>query len=387
MSTAATAGEVAPIRAGAVVRPGWRRARLWVALAAVVLLGAIASSFAAAPPGRPLDPDSARHQGSRALAQLLRQSGTTVRRTTSLTGIGPGATVVIAFPDSYGPAQLRALAGAGRRLVLPADRVALGVLAPGLVAGAVDDAATVVAPGCADAGPWAAGEVRFPAGTQTFTGAGCYGGRVSISPALVVIGPGSALTNARLGEPGVAALDLNAITADGTVGAVTWLLPGPDATGAGRPSVWQLLPGWAPRASVWLMLLGVLVAIWRSRRMGPVVYEPLPVVVRAAEIVEGHGRLYRRARARDSAAATLRQATRRRLARAYGLPAGHTVVDVVSAVSARTGRQPGPVADLLDGPAPAGDADLIRLAGELRELESGPRGSNADHLDPEGPVT
>ena len=34
----------------------------------------------------------------------------------------------------------------------------------------------------------------------------------------------------------------------------------------------------------------VLTALWRMRRFGPLVFEPLPVVVRASETAEGHGR-------------------------------------------------------------------------------------------------
>ncbi len=57
----------------------------------------------------------------------------------------------------------------------------------------------------------------------------------------------------------------------------------------------------------------VLLALWRARRLGPVVPESLPVVVRAAEATEGRGRMYRRAGARDRAAGRLRAATRTRI--------------------------------------------------------------------------
>ncbi len=354
----------------ALVAPWWRRARLWLALAGVVLLGAVALALASAAPGRPLDPDSAGHSGSRALARLLQQRGTIVHRTTTLDGIPAAATVVVAFPDSYSRGQLLTLAGDGRRLVLPASNVALGVLAPQLTARSVDGQDSTVAPGCDVAGARAAGDVRFPAGTTVFAGADCYGGRVYLTSSLVLLGPSSALANAHLAEPGVAALDLNVISDDGAVRNVTWLLPGADAHGQGSPSVWDLLPGWAPRAFVWLIVLAVLLMIWRSRRMGPVVFEPLPVVVRAAELVEGHGRLYRRAHARARATAALRQATLRRLARAYGLPAGHSLPDLVSAVSAATGRPTAWLYRVLAGQIPNDDPELEALARDLGQLDS-----------------
>lgn len=57
-------------------------------------------------------------------------------------------------------------------------------------------------------------------------------------------------------------------------------------------TIWQL----------WLVVL--LVALWKGRRIGPLVAEELPVVIRASETVEGRGRLYRSRRARDRAADT-----------------------------------------------------------------------------------
>ena len=67
--------------------------------------------------------------------------------------------------------------------------------------------------------------------------------------------------------------------------------------GSGPATVWDLFPDGVYRAFVWLILVGLLVVAWRARRLGGVVREPLAVVVRAAELVEGHGRLYERAQA------------------------------------------------------------------------------------------
>ena len=71
----------------------------------------------------------------------------------------------------------------------------------------------------------------------------------------------------------------------------------------------DLLPDWVGPTVLELFIAVVLVAGWRARRLGPVVEEPLPVVVRAAEVTEGRARLYRRAKARDRAANELRRAT------------------------------------------------------------------------------
>ena len=82
----------------------------------------------------------------------------------------------------------------------------------------------------------------------------------------------------------------------------------------------------------------VVLALWRARRLGRVVEEPLPVVVRAAETVEGRGRLYRAAGARDRAAEALRRGARDRLVPRLGLPAGADREALVGTVAVRTGR-------------------------------------------------
>jgi hypothetical protein len=110
-------------------------------------------------------------------------------------------------------------------------------------------------------------------------------------------------------------------------------------------------------------------ALWRARRLGPVVTEPLPVVVRAAETVEGRARLYRRAGAADHAAFALRQAARDRLVPRLGLPRDAAPDAVVAALVERTGRAGQAVWELLYGPPPRTDADLVRLADALDALE------------------
>ena len=105
---------------------------------------------------------------------------------------------------------------------------------------------------------------------------------------------------------------------------LVWLVPGPPprAGGASGPGTVhqhrsaRRLAGAAPAGRS----RRVLAALWRGRRLGPIVAERLPVVVRAAETVEGHGRLYRARRLADRAAAALRDAARGRILPLLGLP-------------------------------------------------------------------
>jgi hypothetical protein len=245
------------------------------------------------------------------------------------------------------------------------------------------DLSGTVGPGCSEPCAFAAGPVDLPPDTVGFAdpSAGaqrCYQGAYLVDGEVSLLGSSRLLRNDTLADRGVAALDINAITADFARPRVVWLMPGPDADGPGAPSVSQLFPAGATRALVWVLVVGGLVVLWRGRRLGPPVEEPLPVVVRAAEVVEGHGRLYRRAGARDRAAAALRAGALSRLAASVGLrvdpgAAGVTRPEVLAAVSAATGRDPVEVQRLLSGPLPADDRQLLEQARQLQDLETAAR--------------
>jgi hypothetical protein len=114
----------------------------------------------------------------------------------------------------------------------------------------------------------------------------------------------------------------------------------------------------------------LLVVLWRGRRLGRLVAEPLPVVVRSVETTLGRAALYRRSRARGRAAQVLRAAAGRRIAVACGLPRTAAPAVVADLVAARTGRRTADVAALLSGSAPTDDLELVRLARALDSVES-----------------
>ncbi|SDJ33674.1 hypothetical protein SAMN05444157_2881 [Frankineae bacterium MT45] len=355
--------EAPDVAAPALLRPWWRRSRIWFALAALVICaGFVQTAVANPPPGRPLDPNSASKNGSLALAQLLRQRGVAVHRETSLDALPEVSTVLVTDPELYTNDQLRLLAAHHRLVLVEAGSDQLALIDSGLAQ--VDDevAGARVPPGCRDPGPVAAGVVAFSSGLS-YADESCYEGRVVIRDGFVAIGSADLLTNRTLGAQGVAALAINLITNDGQVTSVSWLLSADDPAASQTKTVWSLFPYWTPHLVWWFAGLGLLVALWRGRRLAPVITEPLPVVVRAAEVVEGHGRLYRRARARQSAAAALRSAATRRLALLLGLSTT-TEPATVAALIDRPGAS-----DLLVGPVPADDAELARLAQGLADLE------------------
>lgn len=384
-----------PTVSGASARTLWRRYR--VAVLAFVLILVVATAIALAQSrgaqGR-LDPQSAGPDGGRALAALLGDRGVRVDRVTdpaSLAGgLTAGTAVLVAIPGLLGDDEARALGAttAGSVvLVNPSDNV-LGGVTGGIETSSFEPT-DVRSPGCDDPSATAAGAVLI--GGRTFssaTGVRCYGegdaaplviGTTRGGARLVVLGTDTMLTNDRLDEDGNAALGIDLLGGDGSATELRWLVPSPGSAAGGKSTA-SILPGWVVPAMLELLFAGLLLALWRGRRLGPPVIEPLPVVVRAAEAVEGRSRLYRRAQARDRAADALRSGALARMVPRLGIDSptgGEPPPDaVVAAVATRSGRPDAAVHATLFGPPPADDAGLVALADMLDSIVR-------DTLDPE----
>jgi hypothetical protein len=186
---------------------------------------------------------------------------------------------------------------------------------------------------------------------------------------ITVLGTGAPLTNARLASAGNAALAINLLPSH----RVVWLVP-PVAvvaapTAAGPRTFTSLLPVAVYLVTIQLLIAALLAAFWRARRLGQLVFEPLPVVVRAAETTEGHGHLYQSRHARGQAADALRAALRSRLEPALGLPPGADRDAIVAALAQRSAIEPTRISELVFGQPPATDQALLALASDLDNLE------------------
>jgi hypothetical protein len=377
----------APAGAG----PGWRRWRGPATLVALILLaGLVVALLQVRPPvAGVLDPDGTGPAGAHALVALLTGRGQTVLREGTVPGAvaqarrGP-ATLVVTSPSRLDRGELAALARVPASLLLVAPgHAALAVLAPRVTLAGPAPVRRLAA-GCGLPGARLAGDADLGGALLRVTAPGawrCYPQRApsgGTAPALVqyasdrrlitVLGSGSALSNSELGTAGDAALALNLLR---TSPRVVWLVPGPrpPVTGAGRRSLASLIPGPVYAVVLQLGIVVLLTALWRMRRLGPLVAEPLPATVRACETVEGHGRLYRSRRARDRAAAALREAALGRIISRLGLPRG-TPADATSReLAGRTGRAADEIQAILSGPVPGDDAALLRLATDLDALE------------------
>ncbi len=366
-------------------RDAWRAAKVPVLVTVLILATGVLLAVLTGSPGLgPLYPDSARPEGGRALAELLRDRGIDVQRTALFSGRG-GQTVFVPLPELVDPDDLGNLGG----IVGPADVVlvgpedeqieSLGARWVRARAGSVIRPVNIE-PACAFPAAEVAGVARGGGFLYTVADAAaeCYSSRGL--PSLVVferrgvrvtlVGAPDLFTNERLAEQGNAALALGLLS---RYDRVEWLQPRlaelgrRDGDGA---TIGELLPRGVTWAVLQLLLAALVAIAWRARRLGPVVTEPLPIAVRAAEAVEGRARLYQAGQARERAAASLRTAVRLRLARRLGLTHDAERSAVIPVVAARSTRPPTAVDLLLYGPPPADDEALVRLADELDSLDN-----------------
>ncbi|MET9965632.1 DUF4350 domain-containing protein [Streptomyces sp. NPDC006356] len=383
--------------ASPTARQLWTRTRGVVAAVVLLLVAAvvIATIRSDARHGT-LDPRSADPRGSRAVAELLDDRGVDTRVVTTLdearAAATPDTTLLVASPDLLTHRQQTWLrsstAGSGGRTLLVAPGSwSVERLAPGVTADPATSLDSELAPDCTlpaaqRAGTADLGGVRY---TTTHLDADeCYPSeRLATLLRIpdptkggdtVVLGAPDILYNDHLDEQGNASLALQLL---GSHPHLVWYLPSLSDTSAAdaddERSFFDLLPsGWL-WGTLQLFIAAALAALWRARRLGPLVPEKLPVAIRASETVEGRARLYRKSNARDRAAAALRSTTRTRLAPLVGVPVtqAHTPEALLPALSAHLHNHGDGQAlqTLLFGPPPSDDAALIALADQLDALE------------------
>ncbi|MEH0555813.1 DUF4350 domain-containing protein [Streptomyces sp. B21-101] len=373
----------------------WTRARGPVLAFALLLVAAITlAALRSDTRHGALDPRSPDPYGSRAIAELLADRGVTTRVVTDLadarTAADPDTTLLVAAPDLLTKRQQEELhtatAGSGGRTVLVAPSSwSVGTLAPGVTADPANSRDSTLSPDCTlpaarRAGTADTGGIRY---TTRRPGADeCYPSeRLATLLRLpdttgdgdtLVLGAPDILYNNRLDQQGNASLALQLL---GSRSHLVWYLPSLADTTATDPddekSFLDLLPsGWL-WGTLQLFFAAALAALWRARRFGPLVTEKLPVAIRASETVEGRARLYRKADARDRAAAALRSTVRTRLAPLLGVPVpqAHAPEALIPALTAHLHGNGQALHSLLFGPPPGDDAALIALADQLDALE------------------
>jgi hypothetical protein len=370
--------------------PGvWRRHRTTLVIAAFAVAAVVVVLLVGGRPATttPLDPDNPGADGARAVARVLDGQGVdvrVVRGADALDRVELDASTTVLVTSTYflgRSTTRRLLDGLGEADLVVAEP------APGVLdaLGLDTQSWSVGLPGDREAGctdPVLGGfEVRVDGGTEYDAPFGCFTGEHGHLIArpydgLTLLGASQLLTNDQVLRADNAAVALRLL---GQRDRLVWYVPEvDDLVGDDGVSLRTLLPDWiAP--GLWIAGATVVaLMLWRVRRLGPLVTEPLPVTVKAIETARSRGRLYRKSGDRAHAARALRRATRTSLATRLHLPVAASDEEaLVRDVARHTGRPVQQVHLLLGegAPAPATDHDLISLATELAALERevGPR--------------
>ena len=378
-------------------KPVKRNGSRWVAPSIVVglLLFVTLAATLLAPDGQgnadDLDPANPGHSGAQALARVLSDHGvsvTVVRSQRELLdeAIDGRTTVVITGTNRLSGKTARtalAHAGSAASLVLldPDPEVTRGMGLPvdphranlrdvsascqGAVVGEdfrlarADRAYTPTANS-------AAATTCFPDKTD--------GGGVMVSlpasdagrPPVTLLGDDTLISNGAILDADNAAIALRLF---GQTDHLVWYVPSLADISAADKSSRSIAPEWFRPGLALATSAVVFLCLWRGRRLGRLVAEPLPVIVRAVETTESRARMYRRSRDRSRALAVLQLATRRRLTAYLGLSASSAVSSVAAAAAAVSGRHYDDVLALLSSPAAHDDSSLLELANTLAALE------------------
>ena len=373
---------------------GWGRRHRGQAVAAAVFAVALAVTVITqlAPKGDsvPLSIRNAGPDGGRAVSEILGRHGVDVAGvdsfSTAVAALQAGTDSTLLLYDRNGildESQLERLTVEATRVVLVTPRLStLTALDAGISqAGVVPETSPTLEPGCWNDAAETAGTVSGESGflysvegdggnTVCYRPPGSEAGLLATTEdgTLSVLGSTELISNAGLDERGHSALALRTL---GGSGDLVWYLPGlADVSGAGSPQTLnELAPDWVAFLGPWLVFVAALAILWRGRRFGPLVFEPLPVVVKAAETAEGRARLYHDSHAVDRARDNLRAGTLVRLAKELRLGPEASADDVARAVAQIVDRPEGSLRELINE-RPLNEARLVRWSQELDNLEN-----------------
>ena len=375
------------LSAGQRFKAWFRKHVVWIALG--VLLACLVTflainSVSGATDSRRLSARNPAPDGAMAAAEILARHGVSVTPTDSfedtLDALSAKDETTLFLFDAQGfldRSQVEEITAAADRVVVVTPRLrTLNGLGQGIrPGGVVPEATQVIEPGCEQEDAKAAG--RISAQGSVLSGpVVCYPTRedgpglyaASADGRVIVLGSRELMDNQHLALEGNAALTLRTL---GNNADLVWYLPGVGDVSASNsnPSLSELAPRWLAFAGPWLGLVALLAIAWRGRRMGPLVFEPLPVVVKAAETAEGRARLYQDSRAVGRAADNLRAGTLTRLARHFNLGAETTPEAILDATARHVAQPAQEVRFVLIDFMPENEGQLVQWAQQIERIE------------------
>ena len=365
----------------------FRRARFWVIAFIVVAVIAIGSAAlnATSSRGTTFDPHNPGPAGAAGLRAVLEQQGVQVGVTSTVAdSAAASGTLLVDDTDATisTSSWKRLLAGRTRVVILAPDRAALDATLPEVQAAGVPRGTTAPAscdlPLAQRAGAMSLKGVelslRTADSTACFTSASGAAQLVSGThdgTQVLLLADRTAFTNEHITASGNAAVALGAL---GATRDLVWFQQSPlDVAANGGRTLQDLTPLWVTPLVILLLLAGLATALWQGRRLGPIVVEALPVIVRSRETVEGRARLYNRGRSRLHAADALRIGAIRRITPNLGMSRTATVDEIVAAAARFLDRPRDQIAAILLTTDPATDADLVRISDDLARLEAAVR--------------
>jgi len=372
----------------------WARWR-WLILVSLLVLVSVTVLALAEPAAstRDLSIDNHRPNGARAAAEVLRERGITVQEVDTLQEayiqLASSGTLVIADYAFFTDEQIETIqAHEGELVWVDPNANELQELGPELSRAVAPEGNTAQA-GCdvpaaerAEQLSDVRGRLVLPEPEEGVTV--CFSNDDGFSGATVhldrpgqgtehIVADRAIFSNAALANDGNAALTFNLV---GSHPTLVWYVGNPaDETlfGDEQPGASYFAPTtprWLAPLVVSLAITGFVAAFWRGRRMGALITEPLPVIVRASEATRGRARLYRRGGAHGHATAAMRAAAAGRMAARLGVPRSSEPTAVVSAIAGATGRDGPQIQQALYGPAPSTDQQMLDLVTLLDALES-----------------
>lgn len=371
----ASANDGATANEGGAATP-LRRGRFGLlVVGAIVLVVAVIAVIAPSgfDEGRYLDPASSEPGGTKALVLLLEGLGAQVEVVHELPL--DDHDVALVLEDRLGDAELDSMdawVSGGGTLVVADTFSPLNPYTASVNANPEEPADR----NCAIA---ALAEVRSMSGTLEVLHAdegsvACFGdgaeGQVVIGPVgrgmVVALGGPEPFTNENIDEQDDAVL-IAALLAPRPGTKVA--LVGAAQVGEGGETIRDLL-GDRVHQGLFQLAFGFLVyVLWRARRLGAPVSEPLPVEPAASELVRSMGRLLHQGETRDQVGRLLNDDMRRRLSRRLNLDPGLTDREVAVVAAARTGLAIERFEAVLVPSSLDTDRDLVALGVALEQID------------------
>lgn len=353
-----------------------RNARFWLMLgAALVVVVLIVGGSGETGPA--YDPRSVAPDGARGIVETIEQLGATVDIDRSVPDVS--ATTALMLRDRLtleDEDALRSWVRAGGVLVVADVNSPLAAQAVGFV-GRPDEPRPSISRGVCTI------EVLAEAEELTLTGrllntsgrSSCFGDNNSAFIVAESVGQGTIVTvgspnlfvNAELDDADAAVVAINLLAPTGSNAHMAFV--GPSIVDFGDEEIAELIPPRVWNSILQLLAAFLLYALYRSRRLGGVVPEPVPVHIEGSEIVLKAGLLSERAKDPGSAAVVLQMDLLQRARIALSVPPTASEADIASRIADRTGHSSVDVERGLYGPVVT-DEELVQTAQLLHAIDT-----------------